>query len=114
MIETPGFVLADKYRLDRVLGEGGTSTVYAAVNTLTGKLVAIKLLSSVADAGEQAQRLLREAQLASAIDHPNVVNVFDLGWHEGTIFLVMELLHGRPCATFSSAVRSRQRSSCRS
>src|SRR5690349_24453074 len=92
-----GEIIADKYRLDRVLGEGGMSTVYAAANVTTGKPVAIKLLQpELVRDEEQSQRLLREAQAASAIDHPNVVNVFDIGNHRGALFLVMELLHGEP------------------
>ncbi|HEY6881464.1 MAG TPA: protein kinase [Polyangiales bacterium] len=92
-----GDVIADKYRLDRVLGEGGMSMVFAAVNVLTGKHVAIKWLQpEVVKDEEQSQRLLREAQATSNIDHPNVVNMFDVGRHEGALFLVMELLHGEP------------------
>jgi serine/threonine protein kinase len=92
-----GDVIADKYRLDRVLGEGGMSTVYAAANVMTGKPVAIKWLQpEICRDDEQSQRLLREAQATSSIDHPNVVNVFDVGRHEGALFLVMELLHGEP------------------
>jgi serine/threonine-protein kinase len=92
-----GDVIAEKYRLDRVLGEGGMSMVFAAVNVLTGKQVAIKWLQpEVVKDEEQSQRLLREAQATSSIDHPNVVNVFDVGRHDGALFLVMELLHGEP------------------
>jgi serine/threonine protein kinase len=92
-----GDVIAEKYRLDRVLGEGGMSMVFAAANVLTGKPVAIKWLQpEVLGDEEQSQRLLREAQATSNIDHPNVVNVFDVGRHEGALFLVMELLHGEP------------------
>ncbi|MEY4514884.1 MAG: hypothetical protein RLZZ450_7006, partial [Pseudomonadota bacterium] len=92
-----GDVVADKYRLDRVLGEGGMSTVYAAANVITGKPVAIKWLQpEIIKDEEQSQRLLREAQATSSLDHPNVVNVFDVGRHAGALFLVMELLHGEP------------------
>ena len=92
-----GEIIADKYRLDRVLGKGGMSTVYAAANVRTGKQVAIKLLHpELTRDDEHSQRLLREAQAASAIDHPNVVNVFDIGSHAGSLFLVMELLYGEP------------------
>ncbi len=92
-----GDVIADKYRLDRVLGEGGMSMVFAANNVLTGKPVAIKWLQpEVVKDEEQSQRLLREAQATSNIDHPNVVNVFDVGRHDGALFLVLELLHGEP------------------
>ncbi len=92
-----GAALAGKYRLERVLGEGGMSTVFAAINLVTGKQVAIKWLHpEVLQELGQSQQLLREAQAASAVDHPNVVNVFDVGWHQGALFLVMELLHGEP------------------
>jgi len=93
----PGDVLAQHYRLTRVLKEGGTSMVFAAENVFTGKLVAIKwILPELMREREVSLRLLREAQLSGAIAHPNVVNVFDVGRHEGSLFLVMELLHGRP------------------
>jgi len=92
-----GDVLADKYRLDAVLGEGGMSMVFAAVNVLTGKQVAIKWLQpEIVRDEEHSQRLLREAQATSSIDHPNVVNLFDVGRHDGALFLVMEHLHGEP------------------
>ncbi|MET0341779.1 MAG: protein kinase [Polyangiales bacterium] len=99
-----GDVIAEKYRLDRVLGEGGMSTVFAAVNVMTGKQVAIKWLNpEVVHDDELCQRLLREAKATSAIDHPNVVNVFDVGTHfhggQGALFLVMELLYGEPLST---------------
>jgi eukaryotic-like serine/threonine-protein kinase len=96
-----GDVLADKYRLDRVVGEGGMSMVFAATHTLTGKQVAIKwLLPELVGDEENSQRLLREAQATGAIDHPNVVNVFDVGRHAGALFLVMEHLHGEPLSEF--------------
>jgi len=90
-----GTVIADQYRLDSIVGTSDLSTVYAATNLRTAKQMAIKLLRSetVAD-GERSQLLLSEAATASAIDHPNVVNVIDVGRHDGALFLVMELLHG--------------------
>lgn len=94
---SPGDVLAQHYRLTRVLKEGGTSIVFAAENVLTGKLVAIKWIPpELMREREVSLRLLREAQLNAAIAHPNVVNVFDVGRHEDSLFMVMELLHGRP------------------
>src|SRR4051812_28844940 len=89
----PGDLIADKYRLERVLGEGGMGTVYAATHVMTGKPVAIKCLHADLNVNEEyPARFLREAQVAGRIDHPNVVNVFDVGRHESAIFLVMELL----------------------
>jgi len=94
---SPGQVLAQHYRLTSLLGEGSTSLVFSAENVITGKSVAIKwILPELIHEEEVSLRLLREAQLNAAIDHPNVVNVFDVGRHEGSLFLVMELLYGRP------------------
>ena len=91
-----GDVIAEKYRVERPLGEGGMGTVFAAANLVTGKQVAIKWLKPELAPEEYAHRFMREAQVASRIEHPNVVNVFDMGRHEGALFLVMELLHGDP------------------
>jgi serine/threonine-protein kinase len=91
----PGELIADKYRLERVLGEGGMGTVYAATNAFTGKPVAIKCLhADLTENEDYTTRFLREAQVAGRIDHPNVVNIFDVGRHGSHIFLVMELLQG--------------------
>jgi serine/threonine protein kinase len=100
MRPNPGDVIADKYRLERPLGEGGMGTVYAASNILTGKQVAIKWLKPELAPEEYVQRFMREAQVASRIEHPNVVNMFDMGRHEGALFLVMELLHGEPLSAW--------------
>src|SRR5262245_30307784 len=100
MRPNPGDVIAEKYRVERPLGEGGMGTVYAAANMLTGKQVAIKWLKPELAPEEYVQRFMREAQVASRIEHPNVVNVFDMGRHEGALFLVMELLHGEPLSAW--------------
>jgi serine/threonine protein kinase len=91
----PGSVLAERYRLDQVIGEGGMGIVYEAQNTLTEKRVAIKWLhSSIASNPEASKRLVREAKATCRVRHPNVVDVYDVV-HEGdAIFLVMELLEG--------------------
>ncbi len=95
----PGQLIADRYRLERVLGEGGMGTVFAAANALTGKPVAIKCLhADLTENEEYTARFLREAQVAGRIDHPNVVNIFDVGRHKNHIFLVMELLQGETLA----------------
>jgi serine/threonine protein kinase len=94
-----GDLIADKYRLERFLGEGGMGTVFAAINVVTGKPVAIKCLhADLTENEEYPARFLREAQVAGRIDHPNVVNVFDVGRHGSALFLVMELLQGETLA----------------
>lgn len=95
----PGDLIAEKYRLERVLGEGGMGKVFSAVNVVTGKQVAIKWLHAELGKGEEyTARFMREAQVASRIDHPNVVNVFDAGRHGESLFLVMEHLAGETLA----------------
>ena len=91
-----GDLIADKYRVDGLLGEGGMGAILAATNELTGKAVAIKWLLPILSASkEHSERFAREAKAAARIDHPNVVTVFDVGRHNGSMFLVMERLYGR-------------------
>ncbi|HEY2745325.1 MAG TPA: protein kinase [Polyangia bacterium] len=85
------------YRLVARLGKGAMGEVWRAVDERLGRPVALKLLP-VARASEQKMqaRLLREAQAASALNHPGIVTVHDVGsWH-GQIFMVMELVDGAP------------------
>jgi len=91
-----GDEIAGKYRVEGVLGQGGMGAVFVARNALTGKRVAIKWLLPEHAASVTRERLLREAQIASSIDHPNVVDIYDVGEHHGGLFLVMEYLRGRP------------------
>jgi len=91
-----GDEIAGKYRIESVLGQGGMGAVFAARNVLTGKRVAIKWLLPEHAASTSRERLLREAQIAASIDHPNVVDIYDVGEHLGGLFLVMEYLRGRP------------------
>jgi serine/threonine protein kinase len=92
-----GDVVADKYRIDTLVGEGGMGAVFAASHALTGKRVALKWLRPELAANEAAvRRFMREAQAAGRIDHPNVVDIYDVGQHQGSTFLVMEFLFGEP------------------
>lgn len=90
-------VIAEKYRIDRILGRGGMGAVFAATHLVTGKRVAIKwMLPSIASQNDAAARFLRESQAAGRINHPNVVDIYDIGEYSGSPFLVMELLEGEP------------------
>ncbi len=90
-----GTVLDDKYRLDAILGRGGMGLVYRATHQLLDKPVAIKVLApELAGRADMVNRVLREARAASATGHPNVIDVTDMGQHEGVPFFVMELLRG--------------------
>ncbi|HEX8789977.1 MAG TPA: serine/threonine-protein kinase [Polyangiaceae bacterium] len=87
------------YVLCRELGKGAMATVYEARHVQLGKRVALKSMHPhlAADA-TSAARFLREGKAAAQIHHPNVVDVFDVGMHDGVPFLVMELLDGTDLA----------------
>jgi serine/threonine protein kinase len=92
----PGTLIGGKYRLVRPLGEGGMGVVWAALNELTEREVALKLIRGLDAANDDARhRLLREARACGRIVHRNVVEVYDVGQTDaGDPFLVMELLNG--------------------
>jgi len=83
------------YRLVERLGKGAMGEVYRALDERLGRQVALKLLphKHAGHTGWQA-RLLREAQAASALNHPGLVTVHDVGSWQGRVFLVMELVEG--------------------
>jgi serine/threonine protein kinase len=91
-----GDEIAGKYHITSVLGQGGMGTVFAAENLLTGKRVAIKWLLPEHAQGPSRERLLREARIACSVEHPNIVDIYDVGEHNGGLFLVMEYLRGKP------------------
>jgi hypothetical protein len=89
-------LLAGRYRLERRLGGGGMGTVYAALDLLLDRRVAAKLVrNDLAGLPDAAERFQREARLAAAFSHPNVVTVHDYGIADGQAFFVMELLDGQ-------------------
>lgn len=90
----PGVILAERYQVLKLIGQGGMGRVYAARHLALGRLVALKVLRDPRNEGLR-RRFLREAQLASRIQHPNLVYVTDFGSAEdGLLFLAMELLSG--------------------
>jgi tetratricopeptide (TPR) repeat protein len=82
------------YRVLDVLGEGGMGVVYRAHDDRLGRDVALKLLRPGADA-VVIERFLREAKVASSLNHPNIVTVFEAGQAEHGHFMAMELVRGR-------------------
>jgi eukaryotic-like serine/threonine-protein kinase len=82
------------YRIEAAVGEGGMGTVYRALDPKFNRPVAIKLLhEDVADAAAR-RRFQREAQMASSLNHPHIVTVFDAGEFEASQFLVTEFVDG--------------------
>ncbi|HYP77293.1 MAG TPA: serine/threonine-protein kinase [Polyangiaceae bacterium] len=91
-----GDVIAGKYRLDSLLGEGGMGTVWRALNLQLEAPVALKLIRGELDRVSLARRLKQEARAAAKLGHPAIVRVFDVGDTElGDPYIVMELLNGR-------------------
>ncbi len=95
-----GMVLDNRYRLIKMLGEGGMGEVYLAEHVYINKKVAIKLLrSEITSSTEAVQRFYQEARSSSAIGHENIIEIEDFGkLDDGTIYLAMEFLAGHPLA----------------
>jgi len=83
------------YRLDEQLAAGGMGVVYKGMDLNLGRAVAIKLLSRQLSTDEMAKaRFFREARAASALDHPNIGAIYEVGEHEGEPFIAMALYQG--------------------
>ncbi|WP_338870822.1 serine/threonine-protein kinase [Myxococcus stipitatus] len=100
-----------KYVLHERVGAGGMAEVYRATYCPEGgfqKQVALKrILPSVADDDEFVTLFRREAELCSSLNHPNIIQVFDLGRHGGTYFLAMEFVDGMPLSALMRGVGRR-------
>ena len=88
------------YRIESVIGRGGMGVVYRATQANLGRKVALKVLSpDLVDEEAFRQRFVRESQMAAAIDHPNIIPIYEAGEVEGTTFLAMRFVDGTDLAT---------------
>lgn len=90
-----GTIIAERYRLERMIGEGGMGSIWLATHTQLGSSVAVKFIDVVGPNTEkEADRFLREARIAARVKHRGVVTVLDFGRCEYGPYMVMELLDG--------------------
>jgi eukaryotic-like serine/threonine-protein kinase len=95
----PGDLIDNKYRVEKLLGQGGMGAVFAAHHEVLQERVAIKLLlADVADNPEAVARFVNEARAATRIQNDHVARVRDVGTHEGTAYMVLEYLEGADLA----------------
>jgi tRNA A-37 threonylcarbamoyl transferase component Bud32 len=97
--EAPVALLASRYRLREILGRGGMGTVWRATDEVLGRDVAVKRVRldglAPAEAAVARERTMREARIAAALHHPNVVSIFDVVVEEDEPWLVLEYLPSR-------------------
>jgi eukaryotic-like serine/threonine-protein kinase len=93
----PGTQLG-RYEIQRRLGRGGMGTVYVAHDPVLGRMVAIKVFAGDLDVPDARERFSREARAAAALNHPNIVTVYDFGEYGSQPFIVMEYVPGETMA----------------
>ena len=97
----PGTFLADRYEIIERVGAGGMSDVYRATDHILERDVAVKVLKSefAEDAGF-VSKFRAEAQSAAGLEHPNIVNIYDVGSEDGMYYIVMEYVEGITLKTY--------------
>ena len=102
---TKGQKINDRYQIIRTIGEGGMANVYLAYDTILDRNVAVKILrGDLANDEKFVRRFQREAISASSLNHPNIVEMYDVGEDDGKYFIVMEYLEGQ---TLKSLIKRR-------
>jgi serine/threonine-protein kinase len=84
------------YRLDEQIGRGGMAVVYRARDSRLDRRVALKILApGLARDEEFRQRFIRESRAAAAVDHPNIIPIYEAGEADGVLFIAMRFVDGR-------------------
>ena len=94
------------YEVERRIGAGGMGVVYAAVDTKLERQVAIKRVRRRGWSSRHRQRLIDEARALAKLSHPNVVQVYEVGEHEGDVYVAMELVRGETLWDWAAKPRS--------
>ncbi len=90
----PGAMLLDRYRVERLLGEGAHGRAYLAHDETLGREVVVKAVGTVVFGGRAAKLLMREARIAGSIQHPNIISIYDMTEGVQEAFIVMEYADG--------------------
>ena len=93
-----GTIIDGSYRVERVLGEGGFGVVYECIEVGLKRPVALKMLSPGRIGARELERFMAEGQNLASLSHPSVVQIYRAGHHDGSPYLVMELVRGRTLA----------------
>ena len=100
-----GQLIDERYKIIKSIGEGGMANVYLAYDTILEREVAVKILrGDLAEDEKFVRRFQREANSASSLKHPNIVEVYDVGEDNGKYFIVMEYINGK---TLKSLIKKR-------
>jgi eukaryotic-like serine/threonine-protein kinase len=95
MPQTEQYRRIGKFELHELIGEGAMGAVWKAYDSVIRRFVALKLLSRAGRTPDARNRFLGEARAAGALQHPNIVTIYDLGEADGQLFIAMELIDGR-------------------
>ena len=95
-----------RYEIRSLLGAGGMGEVYRAFDTQLERFVALKFLKQTDDA-EKLRRFRQEAKAVSALNHPNILTIYEVGEYENHQFIVSELVNGRSLRDFISEKNTR-------
>ena len=100
MADRPAPIFGGRYQLRRRIARGGMAEVFLAHDRMLDRPVALKVLFPELSTDRNfVERFRREAQAAANLSHPNIVSIYDWGEEQGTYYIVMELIDGRPLST---------------
>ena len=99
-----GTTFANRYVIHGRLGKGGMAVVYRATDTQMGRDVAVKVLRTDVADEVAAKRLIREAKGAGALNHPNIITIFDRGIADDRVYIAMEILQGQELSALMEEV----------
>lgn len=99
--------LITHYEIENKIGEGGMGVVYKAQDMKLGRSVAIKFLPPhLASSMENKSRFLQEAKAAAALNHPNILSIYEIDEQDGSLFIVMEFIEGKTLKSYIYNIKS--------